>query len=167
MTKLTITVLLAGLLVGPSTIHAQSGDAAAWDAGAAAAYLDQRVDWWSGWETAARERGTFCVSCHTTGPYGLARPLLRLPDLRSVATDLPMDWIVLETDAHPQPFKKDRRRWTEPRHVAEIAAALAKLKEMSLAEVAEATTSNALTMLGRRGALIADQVRGRRPASPA
>ena len=70
MTKLTIAVLLAGLLVGPSTIHAQSGDAAAWDARAAAAYLDQRVDWWSGWETAARERGTFCVSCHTTGPYG-------------------------------------------------------------------------------------------------
>ena len=77
MTKLTIAVLLAGLLVGPSTIHAQSGDAAAWDARAAAAYLDQRVDWWSGWETAARERGTFCVSCHTTGPYGLARPMLR------------------------------------------------------------------------------------------
>lgn len=77
MTKLTIAVLLAGLLLGPSTIHAQSGGAAAWDARAAAAYLDRRVDWWSGWETAARERGTFCVSCHTTGPYGLARPMLR------------------------------------------------------------------------------------------
>ena len=77
MTKLTIAVLLAGLLLGPSTIHAQSGDAGTWDARAAAAYLDQRVEWWSGWETAARERETFCVSCHTTGPYGLARPMLR------------------------------------------------------------------------------------------
>ena len=35
------------------------------------------MEWWSGWETAARERETFCVSCHTTGPYGLARPMLR------------------------------------------------------------------------------------------
>ena len=76
MTKLKIAVLLTGLLLGPSTIHAQSADAGTWDARAAAAYLDQRVEWWSGWETAARERGTFCVSCHTTGPYGLARPML-------------------------------------------------------------------------------------------
>ena len=77
MTKPTIAVLAAGLILGLSTVHAQSGGPGAWDAPAAAAYLDQRVDWWSGWETAARERGTFCVSCHTTGPYGLARPMLR------------------------------------------------------------------------------------------
>ena len=77
MTKPTIAVLAAGLMLGGlSTAHAQS-DAAAWDRQAAAAYLDQRVAWWSGWETAARERGTFCVSCHTTGPYGVARPMLR------------------------------------------------------------------------------------------
>ena len=77
MTKQTISVFAAGLILGISTVHAQSGASSAWDAGAAAAYLDQRVEWWSGWETAARERGTFCVSCHTTGPYGLARPMLR------------------------------------------------------------------------------------------
>ena len=77
MTKPKIAMLLAGLLLGLSTAHAQSGDPGTWDAEAAAAYLDQRVEWWSGWETAAREQGTFCVSCHTTGPYGLARPMLR------------------------------------------------------------------------------------------
>ena len=77
MTRLMIAVLAAGLLPGLSTVHAQSGGPGAWDAHAAATYLDQRLDWWSGWETAARERGTFCVSCHTTGPYGLARPMLR------------------------------------------------------------------------------------------
>ena len=32
MTKLKLAVLSAGLLLGPSTIHAQSGDAGAWDA---------------------------------------------------------------------------------------------------------------------------------------
>ena len=101
----------------------------------------------------------FCIS--------LARPLLRLPHLRSVAAELPMDWIVLETDAYPQPFKKDRRRWTEPRHLVDIAQALAQLKGMSASEVAEATTSNALSMLGKRGSMVADQMSGPRPPSPA
>ncbi len=100
----------------------------------------------------------FCIS--------LARPLLRLPPLQSVVAEIPMDWIVLETDAYPQPFKKDRRRWTEPRHVAEVAGALAKLTGMSVEEVAEATTSNALNMLGGRGSMVEHQVRGRRPPSP-
>ena len=86
MTKLKVTVFLAALVLAPSTLQAQSGDAGAWDASAAAAYLDQRADWWSGWETAARERGTFCVSCHTTGPYGLARPMLRSSTDASRAT---------------------------------------------------------------------------------
>jgi len=30
-----------------------------------------------GWKEAARDHGTFCVSCHTTLPYVLARPALR------------------------------------------------------------------------------------------
>ena len=77
MTKQIISMFAAGLVLGLSTVHAQSGASGAWDRQAAADYLDQRVEWWSGWETAARERGTFCVSCHTTAPYGLARPMLR------------------------------------------------------------------------------------------
>ena len=48
-----------------------------WDPKAAAAYLDQREQWWMGWQEAAREHGTFCVSCHTAVPYALARPSLR------------------------------------------------------------------------------------------
>src|SRR5215469_4011417 len=49
----------------------------AWNAKAAAAYLDQRERWWMSWPEAAREHGTFCVSCHTAVPYALARPVLR------------------------------------------------------------------------------------------
>jgi len=52
-------------------------DAASWDARAAAAYLDGRADWWMSWPNAARDHGTFCVSCHTAMPYALARPTLR------------------------------------------------------------------------------------------
>ncbi|MDQ6701317.1 MAG: hypothetical protein M3Z36_14145, partial [Acidobacteriota bacterium] len=40
-----------------------------WDAKAAAAYLDGRASWWATWPTAARDHGTFCVSCHTAVPY--------------------------------------------------------------------------------------------------
>jgi len=48
-----------------------------WDAKAAASYLDQRMEWWSTWKGAARDHGTFCLSCHTAVPYALARPALR------------------------------------------------------------------------------------------
>src|ERR1700733_6974595 len=48
-----------------------------WNPKAAAAYLDYREAWWSGWNGSARDHGTFCVSCHTALPYALARPALR------------------------------------------------------------------------------------------
>ena len=47
-----------------------------WNSKAAAAYLDQREQWWMGWENAKREHDTFCISCHTALPYALARPAL-------------------------------------------------------------------------------------------
>jgi squalene-hopene/tetraprenyl-beta-curcumene cyclase len=50
---------------------------AAWNAKAAAAYLDARLDWWSTWPNAARDHDTFCVSCHTAAPIALGRPALR------------------------------------------------------------------------------------------
>jgi squalene-hopene/tetraprenyl-beta-curcumene cyclase len=48
-----------------------------WDQKTAAAYLDQRAGWWMGWQRAARDHDTFCVSCHTTVPYAMSRPALR------------------------------------------------------------------------------------------
>jgi squalene-hopene/tetraprenyl-beta-curcumene cyclase len=50
--------------------------ASSWDPKAAAAYLDQRAQWWKSWDHAARDHGTFCISCHTAMPYALARPAL-------------------------------------------------------------------------------------------
>ena len=78
----------------------------------------------------------------------LARPLTRLPELQETARAIPLDNIVLETDAYPQPFKKYRHNWTEPRHVREVAQCLADLKGISLAEVAETTTRNLAGLLG-------------------
>jgi TatD DNase family protein len=84
----------------------------------------------------------------------LARPLLRLPRLQAVAARLPLERIVLETDSAPQPFKAKRENWTEPRHLAEVAAKLAELKRISVDEVRRATTGNALRMLGRKPGLV-------------
>ncbi|MDA1188414.1 MAG: TatD family hydrolase [Chloroflexi bacterium] len=78
----------------------------------------------------------------------LARPLLHLPELQRVAKDVPLEHIVLETDTFPQPFKKKRENWTEPRHLADIAVKLAELKGMEVDEVQRVTTANALRMLG-------------------
>ncbi|MBI2873430.1 MAG: TatD family hydrolase [Chloroflexi bacterium] len=84
----------------------------------------------------------------------LARPLLRLPDLQETARRLPLDRIVLESDAAPQPFKKKRDNWTEPRHVRDVAAKLAELKDIPLEEVEAATAANLDRMLqGRIAAL--------------
>ena len=81
----------------------------------------------------------------------LARPLLRLKHLQEAAARLPLDSIVLETDSFPQPFKKDRIKWTEPRHVAMVAETLAQLRGITAAEVRAATSANAIRLLGERG----------------
>src|SRR5580693_371446 len=64
----------------PATAIEKQPDARAtnsWDRKAAAAYLDQRAGWWMGWQRAARDHETFCVSCHTAVPYAMSRPSLR------------------------------------------------------------------------------------------
>ena len=77
----------------------------------------------------------------------LARPLLRLPELQEVARSLPMESVVLETDSAPQPFKKHRHNWTEPRHVMDVAQKLAELKDITREEVARNTTANLTRLL--------------------
>ncbi len=49
----------------------------AWNGGAAAAYLDNRLTWWRQWPKAERDHDTRCVSCHTSLPHVLAMPSLR------------------------------------------------------------------------------------------
>ena len=80
----------------------------------------------------------------------LARPLLRLPHLQEAAARLPLDRIVLETDAAPQPFKAKRENWTEPRHLRPIAERLAQLQGKSVEEVEQVVADNMERLLGRR-----------------
>lgn len=73
--KRLVSVLVALFCaVAPARAEGPAGE---WDAAKAAQYLDARAQWWSTWSGAARDHGTFCISCHTTLPYALARPALR------------------------------------------------------------------------------------------
>ena len=66
----------------------------------------------------------------------------RSDQLRATVRELPLDRLLLETDAPylaPEPF---RGRRNEPAHVAHVAAALAELKGLARAEVEAATTAN-------------------------
>ena len=65
----------AGLFTAGSPPGVKLGNS--WNPKAAAAYLDQREAWWTTFPVAARDHGTFCVSCHTAVPFALARPALR------------------------------------------------------------------------------------------
>ncbi|MEY4095695.1 MAG: hypothetical protein RLZZ53_2894 [Acidobacteriota bacterium] len=81
MTAFNRILMCLGLVfVTVMSVTARSGaeqsGGAGFDARAAATYLDSRADAWSAWPTAQRDRGTFCLSCHTTLPYLLARPAL-------------------------------------------------------------------------------------------
>src|SRR5262245_50444143 len=81
MTTRNRTVALVSLLLAATVAIAArtlpEGNSRGFDAKAAAGYLDARADAWSIWPNAQRDRGTFCISCHTTLPYALARPELR------------------------------------------------------------------------------------------
>ena len=58
-------------------------------------------------------------------------------------TSIPMEWLVLETDApylSPVPYRGKRN---EPAYMIEVAKKLAEIKKLHLHEVAEITTANA------------------------
>lgn len=81
---------------------------------------------------------------------GLGGPLTypRAQRLRSVAARLPLEAIVLETDAPDQPGLAHRGRRNEPAYLLEVVETLAALRAVSPAEVARATFNNARDLFG-------------------
>jgi TatD DNase family protein len=66
----------------------------------------------------------------------------RSDELRATVQALPLDRLILETDAPylaPQPFRGKRN---EPAYVAHVAATLAEVKAVPVSEIARATTDN-------------------------
>ena len=80
--------------------------------------------------------------------FGGAMTYSRATRLRELAATLPLDSIVLETDAPDiPPDFLERGAPNEPKYLQRIAQTLADLRGMSLEQIAQATTTNALSML--------------------
>jgi len=80
----------------------------------------------------------------------IARPLFRLEALRDVVKSVPLQNIVIETDAAPQPFKKKRENWTEPRHLRSIIEKISELRNQEEEEVEQIILKNIVDVLGKR-----------------
>ncbi len=103
------------------------------------------------------------IHCFTAGP-GLARAALdigfyisvagivtfkKAEDLRAVVQGVPLERLLIETDAPylaPVPMRGKRN---EPAFVAHTAAAVAKLKDISVSELAQATSDNAFRLFAK------------------
>ncbi len=97
--------------------------------------------------------------------FGGAVTYARATQLRRLAASLPLDALVLETDAPDMPphwlYKTARQREAgevqgvnSPAELSRIGTVLAELRGISLAELANATTRNALLALPKLGALV-------------
>jgi TatD DNase family protein len=99
---------------------------------------------WSGSEEQARqlfELG-FCLGIGGPVTYERARRLRR-----TVAT-MPIDFLLLETDAPDQPDAGQRGQRNEPARLGRVLEVVAELRGQPSAEIAEATTANALRLFG-------------------
>ena len=70
-------------------------------------------------------------------------------ELRAIAADIPLDRLLVETDAPylaPTPYRGKRN---EPSYVVETARVLAEVKGVSEAEIAERTTQNVLAIFSK------------------
>tara|TARA_Y100000996_G_scaffold63328_1_gene42901 strand:+ start:444 stop:1235 length:792 start_codon:yes stop_codon:yes gene_type:complete len=80
----------------------------------------------------------------------IARPLFRIDELQDVVKKISLEHIVIETDSAPQPFKKNRENWTEPRHLRSILLKIAELKDLSAQEVERIIFNNTKKLLSKR-----------------
>ncbi len=120
-------------------------------------------------------KGAFSAVLHCfTGGRDLARRGLKLglyvsfsgvltfnksDDLRAIAADIPLDRLLVETDAPylaPVPMRGKRN---EPSFVRHTAKVLAQVKGMSEAEIARVTTENFFRLFSKADGLVAREAR--------
>ena len=81
---------------------------------------------------------------------GLGGPVTyeRAQRLRSIATDLPLEALLLETDAPDQPDADIRGQRNEPARLPVVCSTIAALRGMSPEALAQATAGNAARLFG-------------------
>lgn len=81
---------------------------------------------------------------------GLGGPVTypRANRLRTLAASMPLEFLVLETDAPDQPDADHRGQRNEPCRLPAVARTIAELRGESVERVAEVTTANALRLFG-------------------
>jgi TatD DNase family protein len=91
-------------------------------------------------------RQAFAMGWH----IGLGGPLTyeRAKRLRRIVADMPMEHLLLESDAPDQPNATGRGARNEPAAIVEVARVVAELRGIDIAEVAAATTANARRLFG-------------------
>jgi TatD DNase family protein len=86
----------------------------------------------------------FCLGFGGPVTYERARRL------RAIVGAMPIEWLLLETDAPDQPLATHRGQRNEPGYLPEVLDCVATLRETDSATVAEATTRNARRLFGLR-----------------
>jgi len=78
-------------------------------------------------------------------PLGLGGPVTyeRANRLRTVARSIPLEWLLLETDAPDQPDCRHRGQRNEPSRLPFVAQTIAELRGEPVGRIAEVTTSTA------------------------
>lgn len=81
---------------------------------------------------------------------GLGGPVTypRATRLRKLAASMPIEYLLLETDAPDQPDAGIRGQRNEPARLATVCATIAGLRGIEMAELAAATTANAERLFG-------------------
>jgi TatD DNase family protein len=70
--------------------------------------------------------------------------------LRGIVAEMPIEWLLLETDSPDQPLHGHQGRRNEPARLVDVLATVAALRGESSAVVADATTANANRLFGLR-----------------
>lgn len=101
---------------------------------------------WSGSEEQARQLWQLGFHLGIGGPVSYERARR----LRGIVAKMPLELLLLETDAPDQPLSGHPGERNEPARVAEVAHIVAQLRDVDVDEIALATRANALRLFGAR-----------------